>query len=60
MGKSIAIIGAGLTGLTAAYELTKSGNKVTVYEASPTIGGLAVTQTIGAIAIESIYHHIFS
>ena len=36
----IAIIGAGLAGLTAAYELRNSGNKVDVYEATDRLGGL--------------------
>ena len=32
MTKDIAIIGAGITGLTSAYYLTKAGHNVTVYE----------------------------
>ncbi|WP_342318951.1 protoporphyrinogen oxidase [Corynebacterium mayonis] len=35
----IAIIGAGLAGLTAAYELRDSGHQVDVYEATERIGG---------------------
>ncbi len=38
---NIGIIGAGITGLTAAYDLTKQGHTVTVYEARPYAGGLA-------------------
>ncbi|MEE9615621.1 MAG: NAD(P)/FAD-dependent oxidoreductase [Anaerolineae bacterium] len=38
---NIGIIGAGITGLTAAYDLTKQGHAVTVYEARPYAGGLA-------------------
>ena len=37
----IGIIGAGITGLTAAYDLTKQGHTVTVYETQPYAGGLA-------------------
>jgi protoporphyrinogen oxidase len=37
----IGIIGAGVTGLAAAYDLTKQGHAVTVYEARPYAGGLA-------------------
>jgi protoporphyrinogen/coproporphyrinogen III oxidase len=36
---SIAIVGAGITGLTAAYRLKQRGNRVVVYEASDRIGG---------------------
>jgi oxygen-dependent protoporphyrinogen oxidase len=36
---SIAVVGAGLTGLTAAYRLKQRGNRVVVYEASERIGG---------------------
>jgi len=38
---NIAIIGGGLTGLTSAYELLKSGHRVTVFEKEKTLGGLA-------------------
>jgi oxygen-dependent protoporphyrinogen oxidase len=36
---SIAVVGAGLTGLTAAYRLKQRGNRVVVYEASDRLGG---------------------
>lgn len=38
--KSVAIIGAGITGLTAAFYLKRKGWAVTVYEASPRVGGV--------------------
>lgn len=37
----IGIVGAGITGLTAAYELSKQGHHVVVYEAEPVAGGLS-------------------
>ena len=37
--KHIAIIGGGFTGLGAAYELTKSGHKVAVFEKDEETGG---------------------
>ncbi len=44
MQKNIAIIGAGITGLTTAFELQSRGLECTVYEASDRVGG--VIQTI--------------
>jgi oxygen-dependent protoporphyrinogen oxidase len=38
--KSVAIIGAGITGLTAAFYLKRKGVAVTVYEASSRVGGV--------------------
>jgi len=38
--KSVAIIGAGITGLTAAFYLKRRGIPVTVYEASGRVGGV--------------------
>src|SRR5688572_16760287 len=37
--KSVAIIGAGITGLTAAFRLQRENIPVTVYEAAPRVGG---------------------
>ena len=39
-GKSVAVIGAGPAGLTAAYYLAKQGHKVVVFEALPEAGGM--------------------
>ena len=38
--KSVAIIGAGITGLTAAFYLKRKGVSVTVYECSHRVGGV--------------------
>src|SRR5258706_16082167 len=38
--RSVAVIGAGITGLTAAFYLKRKGVPVTVYEASDRAGGV--------------------
>ncbi len=39
-GKSVAIVGSGPSGLSAAYYLRKAGNKVTVYDSKAEAGGM--------------------
>jgi protoporphyrinogen oxidase len=58
----IGIIGAGITGLTAAYDLTKRGHEVTVYEARSYAGGLAAGFRDRAWDwhLEHFYHHWFA
>ena len=55
----IGIIGAGATGLTAAYDLVKEGHDVTVLEGADEIGGLAGSITVQGTPLERYYHHIF-
>ena len=40
-GKSVAVVGSGPAGLTAAYYLAKQGHQVSVFEALPEPGGMA-------------------
>ncbi|NLB77446.1 MAG: NAD(P)/FAD-dependent oxidoreductase [Clostridiaceae bacterium] len=56
---NIAIIGAGLTGISAGLKLSQNGNKVTVYEKESYLGGLASNIIIGAEPLDRFYHHIF-
>jgi len=57
---NIGIVGAGLTGLTAALELTKAGHQVTMCEQAPEPGGLAGTFAYAGTRLEVFYHHIFT
>ena len=41
--KKITVLGAGISGLTAAYALSKRGHRVTVLEKNDYVGGLAAT-----------------
>lgn len=50
--KSVAIIGAGITGLTAAYTLQKRQVPVTVYEASDRVGGVIRSERSGGYLAE--------
>ncbi|BEJ15917.1 hypothetical protein CspHIS471_0505220 [Cutaneotrichosporon sp. HIS471] len=43
--RTVAVIGGGLSGLTAAYRLAKSGARVTLLESAPRLGGWAQTQS---------------
>ena len=56
----VAIIGAGATGLPAAYDLLKAGHEAIVYEAAPFIGGHASTFDVGGERLERGYHHWFT
>jgi protoporphyrinogen oxidase len=57
---NIGIIGAGATGLTAGYTLSKKGHKVTIFEAEDACGGLVASMKIGDTELEQFYHHIFT
>ena len=58
----VGIIGAGVTGLTAAYDLLQAGHRVTVYEARPYVGGLAAgfKDERWDWSVDRFYHHIFA
>ncbi|MBZ5587829.1 MAG: NAD(P)/FAD-dependent oxidoreductase [Acidobacteriia bacterium] len=56
----IAVVGAGLTGLVAAYRLATAGWKVTVFERYPEAGGLVACFDAGGERLECFYHHLFT
>ncbi len=57
---SIAIVGAGAMGLSAAYKLVKEGHDVTVFERSSEVGGLAGSLDVQGTKLERFYHHSFA
>lgn len=58
-GKTAAIIGAGAGGLITAYYLAHLGVKVSLYEKSSSVGGLAASELICGQKYDRYYHHIF-
>ncbi len=55
----IAIIGGGMAGLGAAYELAKTDHTVVLYEKQSQLGGLSASLKIGDSYLEVYYHHLF-
>ena len=57
----VVIVGAGFTGLTAAYELSKQGFRVRVIESDATPGGLAASfEFADGVRLDKFYHHWFN
>jgi protoporphyrinogen oxidase len=56
----VVVIGAGFTGLSAAWELARRGIQVTLCEADEGIGGLAGSFDVGGTRLEKFYHHWFT
>ena len=54
------IIGAGATGLAAAYDLSSKGHEVKIFESSDFIGGHASTFEVAGTELEKGYHHWFT
>ena len=59
---NIAIIGAGLGGMSAAYDLARTGHNITIYEASDQVGGLTggFKEPHWDWSVEKYYHHWFA
>ncbi len=58
----IAIVGAGIGGMAAAYDLNRAGHTVTIFEASDAVGGLAAGFKAPGWdwSLEKFYHHWFT
>jgi len=51
-GKHVVVLGAGMAGLTSAYELSNAGYEVTILEARDRVGGRSWTARRGTVAQE--------
>ncbi|MBB4932152.1 oxygen-dependent protoporphyrinogen oxidase [Lipingzhangella halophila] len=49
----VAVVGGGVSGLTAAYRLTRAGADVTVLEASPRLGGKLDVSPVAGVPVDS-------
>jgi protoporphyrinogen oxidase len=60
--RRVAVIGAGIGGLAAAYDLVKAGKEVAIYEAEDHVGGLAAgfKEESWDWSVERFYHHWFA
>lgn len=48
----VAVVGGGITGLSAAYYLNRAGVEVTLIEQAPRLGGVITTETVQGCVIE--------
>lgn len=56
----VAVIGGGMLGLTLAYRLSRAGSRVSLYEASPTAGGVMRSTQVDGTEVDGFYHTILS
>ncbi|MGE2713328.1 FAD-dependent oxidoreductase [Mycolicibacterium litorale] len=54
--RPVVVIGGGISGLTAAYRLTRASIPVHLVESADELGGLGMGGEIGGIEIERFYH----
>jgi protoporphyrinogen oxidase len=54
----VGIVGGGILGLGLADKLAAAGHKVTVYEASGQLGGLAGSTDLGGVRVDRFYHAV--
>lgn len=58
MSKRVAVVGGGISGLSAAYFALQKGFSVKLYESTDRLGGLAASFDFNGLTIEKYYHFI--
>jgi protoporphyrinogen oxidase len=56
----VVVVGAGFSGLSAAYELSRHNKSVLVLESDKEIGGLASAFDVNGVKLDKFYHHWFT
>ncbi|MFQ5859195.1 MAG: NAD(P)/FAD-dependent oxidoreductase [Anaerolineae bacterium] len=56
----VAVVGGGVTGLSAADELSQRGVSCTIFEKDAALGGLAGSFKVNGVYVEKFYHHLFT
>jgi protoporphyrinogen/coproporphyrinogen III oxidase len=57
---NVAVVGAGIAGLTAAFRLQQAGHDVTVLEAAPHPGGRLWTERVGGLLLDTGAHMLLT
>src|SRR6187399_1726478 len=55
-----AVAGGGMLGLTLASRLARAGHRITVFELTPSVGGLASSWEVGGTVWDKFYHVILA
>src|SRR5258706_1428775 len=59
-GKTVAVIGGGIMGVTLAFRLSQQGLRVTIYERGDSLAGLAIFLPYDGVRMDRFYHTILS
>lgn len=56
IGRTWAVVGGGMMGMTLALRLSQAGHRVVLYEGADTLGGLGAPWTLGDVVWDRYYH----